>query len=218
MHAFFSGLIPEEYTRKRVSDYLHISELSTIKLLAALGQECAGYISIADKDVYIVQRYDRIEADGKILRLHQEDMCQALGIITDQKYQADGGPSIKDIYQLVKENSIMPVLDLRAFITNVLFNYLIGNCDAHGKNYSILYDEKLNIRLSPVYNVVSTKVYTSLSRKLSMKIGSHYELEKIDEDDFKSLADDLKINPKIIKKILSELSLKLQDFTPFLTK
>ena len=51
-----------------------------------------------------------------------------------------------------------------------------------------------------------------------MKIGSHYELEKIDEDDFKSLADDLKINPKIIKKILSELSLKLQDFTPFLTK
>lgn len=325
---FFSGLLPEEFTRKRVADYLHVSELSTVKLLEALGQECAGFITIANedfnpenlkteydinsknyekidktkleeyvkniqqrpfiksedklrlslagaqeklplayfngewylplngapsthilkptregtlstlaqneyncmqlakkcgiktpdcwveniagRDVYIVQRYDRIIENGKIKRLHQEDMCQALGIMTDQKYQADGGPGIKDIYELIKAHSVMPILDLRDFLIQVLFNYLIGNCDAHSKNYSILYDEKGNTRLAPIYDCVSTIEYPGLTRKLSMKIGSHYELDKVCDDDFKLLAEQLNINSKTIFWIRTELEKKMK--------
>lgn len=326
---FFSGLLPEEFTRKRVADYLHISELSDIKLLEAIGQECAGFITIADddfnpknikteyelnssnyeklsaeqledfvlnipqrpflkaddrlrlslagaqeklslaffenqwylplngapsthilkptregnlstlaqneydcmqlakkcglnapesrlekiagKDVFIVQRYDRIIKNGKITRLHQEDMCQALGIMPENKYQSDGGPGIKEIYDLLKLHSVMPIIDLRFFITEILFNYLIGNCDAHAKNYSILYDKKRNARLSPIYDVVSTKAFPSLTKKMSMKIGTHYDLEKINKDDFILLAQQLNINKKIIFETLESLNEKMHS-------
>lgn len=325
---FFPGLLPEEFTRKRVADYLHVSELSTIKLLEALGQECAGVITIADddfhfssikegyeineknyerisrkqldefvkniperpfikaddklrlslagaqekislayfdnqwylslngspsthilkpsregsfstlaknefacmklakdcgldvpdvalenfagKDVLIVQRYDRFVENGKIYRLHQEDMCQASGTMTDKKYQADGGPGIKDIYEMIKKYSVLPVVDLKKFLSYVVFNYLIGNCDAHSKNFSFLYDKNGNARLSPLYDAVSTKVYPSLSRKLSMKIGKHYELEKITREDFALLSADLNLNPKLMEELFSNMQTKIQ--------
>lgn len=103
----------------------------------------------------------------------------------------------------------MPILDLRDFLTQVLFNYLIGNCDAHSKNYSILYDEKGKARLAPIYDCVSTIEYPDLTRKLSMKIGSHYEIDKICDDDFNFLSEQLNINPKTISGIRKELERKL---------
>ena len=166
---------------------------------------------IAGKDVFIVQRYDRIIKNGKITRLHQEDMCQALGIMPENKYQSDGGPGIKEIYDLLKLHSVMPIIDLRFFITEILFNYLIGNCDAHAKNYSILYDKNGNARLSPIYDVVSTKAFPSLTKKMSMKIGTHYDLEKINKDDFILLAQQLNINKKIIFETLESLNEKMHS-------
>lgn len=112
---------------------------------------------------------------------------------------------------LLKLHSVMPIIDLRAFITEILFNYLIGNCDAHAKNYSILYDKKGNARLSPIYDVVSTKAFPSLTKKMSMKIGTHYDLEKINKDDFILLAQQLNINRKIIFETLESLNEKMHS-------
>lgn len=75
-----------------------------------------------------------------IARLHQEDFCQALGILPENKYQADGGPSLQQCFDLVRRHSHVPAKDLQTLLDAVLFNLLIGNNDAHGKNFSLIYE------------------------------------------------------------------------------
>ena len=72
-------------------------------------------------------------------RLHQEDFCQAQGIVSEMKYQKEGGPSLKQCFSLLREVSSAPVVDLARFLDAVIYNYLVGNNDAHGKNFSLLY-------------------------------------------------------------------------------
>ena len=92
-------------------------------------------------DYLLVERYDRaVSADSKSLkREHQEDFCQALGIVPEHKYQSEGGPSLKQCFDLVRATSATPVIDLQALLDAVIFNWLIGNHDAHGKNFSLVY-------------------------------------------------------------------------------
>ena len=160
-------------------------------------------INIADKDIFVVSRYDRIQTDTEIMRLHQEDFCQALGVMTDLKYENDGGPSIADIYSCIRANMAIPIIDCRQFLRQIVFNFLIGNCDAHSKNYSVLYDKKT--KLAPLYDAVSTVIYSGLTNKLSMKIGNHYELDKIDKEDFILMSQKIDIAPNVIFDIAADL-------------
>ena len=321
---FFSGLLPEEDSRKKIADYLHISETSTLKLLEALGGECAGLISIlseddlfsketsykldsknyeplddnrllefiekmntrplikaddklrlslagaqeklalakingewylplngspsthilkpartgslsslaqneyicmklaksfglpvpdvdllkiAEKDIFVVERYDRIKEADSIQRLHQEDFCQALGIMSTTKYQNDGGPGIIDIFNTILKVCTVPALESQKFLRYVLFNYVIGNCDSHGKNYSMLYKNN-RVELSPLYDVVSTIIYSGLTEKLSMKIGKHYEIQKVTQEDFSLLAESLNLKYSVFSKIFDDFAKK----------
>jgi serine/threonine-protein kinase HipA len=87
----------------------------------------------------IVKRYDRaVSADGRVERLHQEDFCQALGFPASRKYQQEGGPSLKDCFNLIREWSSVPVIDIRDFLDGVILAALTGNADAHSKNFSFL--------------------------------------------------------------------------------
>ncbi|MBR6199197.1 MAG: type II toxin-antitoxin system HipA family toxin [Spirochaetales bacterium] len=160
-------------------------------------------INIADKDIFVVSRYDRIQTDTEIMRLHQEDFCQALGVMNDLKYENDGGPSIADIYSCIRANMTIPIIDCRQFLRQIIFNFLIGNCDAHSKNYSVLYDKKT--KLAPLYDAVSTAIYPDLTSKLSMKIGNHYELDKIDKEDFILMSQKIDIAPNVIFDIAADL-------------
>ncbi|MBO4509062.1 MAG: type II toxin-antitoxin system HipA family toxin [Spirochaetaceae bacterium] len=317
---FFSGLLPEETARKKIADYLHVSEMSTFKLLEALGGECAGLITIspeenpelqkqtysldsvnyellddgrmadfikkmntrplmkaddklrlslagaqeklalanidgkwylplngapsthifkptregslsslaqneyicmklaknfglpvpdvdlltiAGRNVFVVERYDRIRLGNSIRRLHQEDFCQALGIMSNMKYQNDGGSGIADIFNAIKNFCTVPALETRKFLQYVIFNYLIGNCDSHGKNYSLLYANN-KIELSPLYDIVSTVIYPELTNKLSMKIGKHYEIQKITKEDFMVLSESVGVKTSVITKIFDD--------------
>lgn len=125
---------------------------------------------------YIVERYDRIkDNEGKLHRLHQEDFCQALGVIPENKYEREGGPSIIQSMELLKAYSAEPASDQIKFIKRIIFNYIIGNADAHGKNFSLLYQNQRNTpTLSPAYDLLSTTIYPELSLKMAMKIGSKY--------------------------------------------
>ena len=94
-------------------------------------------------DYLMVERYDRTHrqvAGGApaLERLHQEDFCQAQGIVSEMKYQKEGGPSLKQCFALLREVSSAPVIDLARLLDAVIYNYLIGNNDAHGKNFSLL--------------------------------------------------------------------------------
>ena len=120
----------------------------------------------------LVERYDRTQrksGETTVLdRLHQEDFCQAQNIVPETKYQKEGGPSLKRCFQLLREASSAPVIDLAHLLDAVIFNYLVGNNDAHGKNFSLLYygvgTANQEIRFAPLYDIVSTVYYPELSR------------------------------------------------------
>jgi serine/threonine-protein kinase HipA len=133
-----------------------------------------------DQTAIVVERYDRIEIDGKILRVHQEDICQALGVDPRRKYQSDGGPSPADVAELLR--AIMPAVRaseaIDMFVDALAFNWIIGGTDAHAKNYSLLYSGS-QTRLAPLYDVASALPYDDSKGhdlKLAMKLGPEYRL------------------------------------------
>ena len=86
------------------------------------------------------------------------------------KYEAEGGPGLKKCFELVRAVCSIPGLDVLRLFDAIVFNALIGNCDAHAKNFSLLRDEN-SVRLAPLYDLVSTSAYPALASELAMKIG-----------------------------------------------
>ena len=127
---------------------------------------------VEDIDYLLAERYDRVRNEANVIqRLHQEDFCQALGIPSEIKYQTEGGPSLADCFGLIRGASNAPALDLLALLDAVIFNLLIGNHDAHAKNFSLLYMPDRSVRLAPLYDLVCTVYYEELTDKMAMKIG-----------------------------------------------
>lgn len=129
---------------------------------------------IADQHVIVVERYDRATIDGQIVRVHQEDLCQALGVMPSAKYEIDGGPGVARIVDLLHE-TITPRTEAVAaclrFAEALAVNWLIGGTDEHAKNYSLLLSGS-QVRLAPLYDVASALPYWHPKRlRLAMKLG-----------------------------------------------
>jgi serine/threonine-protein kinase HipA len=120
-------------------------------------------------------------------RSRKEDFCQALNIVSELKYQKEGGPSFKQCFALLRNISTAPVIDLVNLLDAGIFNYLVGNNDAHGKNFSLVYPDK-EIRLAPLYDAISTIYYPELNTDMAMRIGREYSSDKITPKDFEQLA------------------------------
>jgi serine/threonine-protein kinase HipA len=152
----------------------------------------------------IVERYDRDLTSEPIRRLHQEDFCQALGRPSDVKYQNEGGPSIAESVDLLRTSTSLPAQELPRFIDAVIFNWLVGNCDAHGKNYSLLYDRGAPT-LAPLYDLVSTVAYDELTTRLAMSIDGARKLNEIDDRAWNQLAADINYRPATLRSARSAL-------------
>ncbi|MBQ0071788.1 MAG: HipA domain-containing protein, partial [Spirochaetales bacterium] len=114
---------------------------------------------------FVSNRFDREVKNERLERIHQEDFCQALGIDPEKKYEEDGGPGYKDYLSLIWKESSLPIVDYKRFLEVTVFNYLIDNCDAHGKNLSFLYHhESDKVRLAPFYDLVCSTIYPEFSR------------------------------------------------------
>jgi serine/threonine-protein kinase HipA len=124
-----------------------------------------------------VERFDRQPGEGVISRVHQEDMCQALSRPVTQKYEDRGGPSLRDIAAVLQGTA--RASDLEAFLRALVINLLIGNCDAHGKNFSLTHTRSGEIRLAPLYDLVSTLFYPELERHLAMSVDKVQRIERI---------------------------------------
>jgi serine/threonine-protein kinase HipA len=180
----FPGIVHNEFAMLRLASELGLSV--PVVELATLG-----------RPTLIIERYDRRILDGGIERLHQEDFCQALGFLPDCKYQADGGPGFSELATLIRRTCRAPVLDIEQLVSIAVFNVLAGNCDAHGKNYSLLY-KGTGISLAPFYDLVSTAYWPELDTKLSMRFGSTYKLTEIRNTDMNIFARDVGVNPKLV--------------------
>jgi serine/threonine-protein kinase HipA len=152
----------------------------------------------------IVERYDRLrEPDGKVTRLHQEDFCQALDILPDQKYESEGGPSLQQCFTLIRDHSTRPAADQKSLLAWVIFNTIIGNADAHAKNLAILYTTK-GPQLAPFYDLLSTQIYPDLSEKYAMKIGGENRADWLQLRHWEKLADDLSLKKSFVMKMLRD--------------
>jgi serine/threonine-protein kinase HipA len=163
----------------------------------------------------VVERYDRVRMMGRtqpVLRLHQEDMCQALGVRPQSKYQKEGGPSPERIADLLRDHSDEPQQDLSTFTDALLLNWLIGGSDGHAKNYSILHGAGGRVRLAPLYDLASALPYPSLNTprlKLAMKLGGHYRLRDIGGPELRKLAAGMKLSSDVVIERARELCARL---------
>jgi serine/threonine-protein kinase HipA len=166
---------------------------------------------VGNKPCIVVGRYDRnIGADGSVTRVHQEDFCQALGFPPERKYQQEGGPLLRDCIGLLREWSTIAALDIRDFLDGLIFNVLIGNADAHGKNYSILY-RGTERRLAPFYDLVCTLAWPELSKTPAMKIGKSASIEKITPAHWQKMAQESRVGWPMLRERIADLCGKVVD-------
>jgi serine/threonine-protein kinase HipA len=165
------------------------------------------YRMLGGKPCIIVARYDRVRrtTGGMTVRLHQEDFCQALGRPPEHKYQQEGGPMVRECVALLREWSTTPVLDIRAFVDGLILNMLIGNADAHGKNYSMLYRGGER-RLAPLYDLVATIAWPELSARLAMSIGNGKNVNDVNPAHFKGMAEEASLGWPMVRERVDALA------------
>lgn len=139
-------------------------------------------VHFGDHRVFLTLRFDRIRSGGRLLRVHQEDLCQALGVPPTGKYQSDGGPTPRAIAERLREvvEPLQAEQDVRRFFEALLFSWLVVGTDAHAKNYGLLLPRRGSPRLAPLYDVGSMAPYEDpLGCKLAMKLGGEYRFKAI---------------------------------------
>jgi len=164
--------------------------------------------------LYLIRRYDReLGHDQKIKRLHQEDFCQALSILPEIKYEKEGGVSFSDCFKLIREQSIQPVIDLNQLLSWAVFNYLIGNADAHGKNVSLLLTPQ-GPKLAPFYDLMSTAIYPDLTDKPAIKIGGEDQYQWIIARSWQKFSEEVGVSFKWVRQVLEKMSVNLAQQAP----
>lgn len=158
-----------------------------------------------DDTLFVIERYDRsADTDGNLVRLHQEDFCQALGVPPDQKYEAEGGPSLKTCFGLLKR-SITPAVDIKVLLNWLAFNLLIGNADAHAKNLALIFTET-GPKLAPFYDLLCTAIYDRLADKMAMKIGGENRPDWIQIRHWERFSQETGIKSKLVLSVLGGMA------------
>ena len=176
--ARFPGLIQAE------AECLALARAMSLTTIEAETVELGGYSCL------IVSRFDRVvDAEGRVRRVHQEDLCQALGIDPNgargrAKYeQGTAGPSFKQAAGLLDAYAIDPLAELDRLVAVVAYTVAIGNADAHGKNLALLHPDPQTISLAPLYDTVPTALWPRLRSDAAMAIGGQVALADVGIED-----------------------------------
>lgn len=165
---------------------------------------------VADREFLLVERYDRQQTDAGVRRLHQEDLCQALGIPARRKYQNEGGPGLADCFSLLRRATAVPAREALKLLDAVALGFLVGNHDAHGKNYSLLYlPDSRKAVFSPAYDILSTIAYEQtrpMSRKMAMSIGREYRPDYVRSRHLDQLSEEAGLGPAAARRRLRGLA------------
>jgi serine/threonine-protein kinase HipA len=156
----------------------------------------------------VIERYDRIQEDQMIRKIHQLDLCQLDGKTSNIKYESEGGPSLKRCYEMLKEYGV-PAKDLKRFIEWIFFNLYVGNHDSHAKNLSIYFPEKEGVRLTPFYDLLCTDIYPGLSRNFAFAIGGEARPSYLEIRHLKLMAQDLRVKENFVLEIAQKMATKI---------
>jgi serine/threonine-protein kinase HipA len=167
-----------------------------------------------DEVAIVLERYDRRRTEAGFIRIHQEDMCQALAVPPAHKYENEGGPGVTNIVDLIRTVSGRPDEDVQRFVDALAFNWIIGGTDAHAKNYSMLIGAAGRARLAPLYDIASILPYDFDPQRirLAMKIGGECRVRDIGPRQWLKVAADLRLDRDELVQRLLDLTRKLPDF------
>jgi serine/threonine-protein kinase HipA len=176
----------------------------------------------SDRPVLFVTRFDRAYAQTssgvRVTRLHQEDFCQALGVNPDVKYERQGGPNLAAMFALTRQASTIPARDIPKLLGFVIFNFLIGNPDAHAKNYSLIYRQRpqsVQTAISPLYDVNNGAAFRdcfkSQRARLAQSIGGCFDPTELDWSHWATQARTIGSSPTALRKALLTMAKKVQE-------
>lgn len=184
------------------------NEAFAMRLAARMGLAVAWASpeAVGERTYLLVERYDRQVAPGAAMeRLHQEDFCQALGIVPQRKYASDGGPGFPECFELVRRVCTRPAVAVLRLLDAAILQVLLGNADAHGKNYSLLRQLDGEVGLAPLYDLMSTIAYPRFSRRLAMKIAGRGTLEEFRRGDWGRFATRCGLGAPFVRRRVAEL-------------
>ncbi len=183
------------------------NEAFAMRLAAAVGLDVAPVEPRAagGRPFLLVERYDRrAGAEGWVRRLHQEDFCQALGVSPERKYATQGGPGFRACFELLRRVSARPAEDALKLLDAAIFNLAIGNADAHGKNFSLLYDAA-GPRLAPLYDLLSTLAWPEVHSRMAMPIGRRAAFEEVDASAWERFAAATGLGAPFVRRRVGEV-------------
>lgn len=158
----------------------------------------------------VIKRYDRqLDSNGQIKRLHQLDLCQIDGKPSTIKYETDGGPTLLRCRELLSQSGV-GAADTKRFIQWIFFNLYVGNHDSHAKNLSI-YFSPTGVRITPFYDLLSTSIYSGLSRTFAFNIGGESKPSNINKGQIIAMSELLGFKPKYVLQIAEEISNNLLE-------
>lgn len=184
------------------------NEAFAMRLASRLGLKVAPVrpAVVADSSYLLVERYDRRAAsDGMVERLHQEDFCQALGFGPQRKYASDGGPGFPECFELVRRVCTRPAVAVLGLLDAAIVHVLLGNADAHGKNYSLLRKPGGEVVLAPLYDLLSTVAYPRYTPRFAMNIAGRRTLEELRRIDWDRFARRCGMAPPFVRRRVREL-------------
>lgn len=193
----FANTVENEHFCMRLARHLGLDVAATETIL------------VDERPVLVVERYDRsIDRDGSVTRIHQEDLCQAFGFPPDRKYEEEGGPTLASIANLLQD--VAALGSAEAFLRALTLNVAIGNCDAHAKNYSLLHVESGALRLAPLYDLISTRLYP-LKDHLAMHVDTVRRVDRVTAERIVNEASRWGIRRQRAEGIVGDLVKRLPD-------
>lgn len=216
-----SGAAPTTHILKppaqRDLDGFDVNEHLCLRLAKELGLAAveSWVQTFGEQATLVVARYDRMRlGDGRVVRSHQEDVCQALGVSPHRKYQNEGGPGPEDVVDLLIRDSNDPETDVAAFLDALALNWVLGGTDAHAKNYSLLLSAG-SVRLAPLCDLISMLPYPRRvpyrEAKLAMRVDREYALWKIRRRHWAGLAARCDLDPEPVLDRAAEVVAAVPD-------
>lgn len=164
-------------------------------------------VSVLDETALIVTRFDR-KPDGAKLRL--EDFAQILNKPRGQDFSGKYDASYEDVAAVIRNHSVRPEIDLARFFRRIIVFVLVGNCDAHLKNFSLL-ETNDGLRLSPAYDIVNTAFYDGFDQNIALSIdGNRPTLDQVTPDLLKKFGRSIGLSSRVIDQAFADLRNRVQ--------
>jgi len=220
-----SGRTPTNYILKPPTGEFHgfvENEHFCLELarFLGLGAVSSRILQFGEETAIVVQRFDRAKHNGLYRRVHQEDVCQALGVMPTRKYENEGGPGIARLIALLRDASSNVQDDILRFLRVTALNWVIAATDAHAKNYAVLHASGGALRLAPFYDILSYLPYGDDALhgvKLAMRIGSEYLVRKVNRRSWEGLAKQAGLGATdvldIVRDVVAEIPTAIESAT-----